>query len=422
VENNTFYGWRLIIALFILNLTVTVYFYGGIVANSHMAKMLEMPRSLFGIGFGVMNIISGVGTGLVAIIVNKKGARYSLFVGMIITFIGALMMGTVVQGARGYIFAFGIIIGIGITLAGFLPVQAVLAQWFVRKRAFATGLVFTSGGVAGITSPLADKIIEASGGNWHLVWLLIAVFTLIATLAVVFVKNAPSDIGQIPDGTTETGWDANDHKDKTYRVYKASEDLSLKQAVRTSTLWMILFCGICFFGTYSVIAAHGIIHLMDIGVSSARASMAFAVLAIVRIAGNLIAGFLGDRIEPKYLISFGLICFLAGSIVIINATSFFRVYLFAASVGLGFGVAYICILTILGNYFGSGSVATMLGILFPVGTVFGATSPIVAGIIRDHFGSYFIAFVGAAACSGVAALVTLLLKPPKVIPDKRRRS
>jgi cyanate permease len=417
VGNNTFYGWRLIIALFILNLTVTVFFYGGVVANSHMAKMLEMPRSLFGIGFGMMNIISGVGTGLAAIIVNKKGARYSLFVGMIITFAGALMMGTMVRGAWGYIFTFGIIIGTGITLAGSLPVQAVLAQWFVRKRAFATGLVFTSGGVAGVTSPLADKVIQASGGNWHLVWLLIAVFTLIATISVVFVKNAPSDIGQIPDGTVETGWNADDHRGGTDRVYKASEDLSLKQAVRTSALWMILFCGICFFGAYSIIAAHGMIHLMDIGVSSARASMVFAVLAAVRIAGNLIAGFLGDRIEPKYLISFGLMCFLAGSVIIINATSFFRVYLFAVSIGLGFGVAYVCILTILGNYFGAGSVATMLGILSPVGTIFAAASPIAAGMIRDHFGSYFIAFIGAAVCSGAAALVTLFLKPPKVIPE-----
>ncbi|MCU0288991.1 MAG: MFS transporter, partial [Acidobacteria bacterium] len=171
-----FYGWKLVAVLFLLYLAAAIALYGGNIANTYMAKMMGMSRSLFGAGFAAAYLLVGLGSALAAVVTNKKGERFTLSLGMASIATGACLMALWGQTPVGYILFFGIIIGTGFAFATVLPIQTIITRWFQRKRALATAIVLTAGGVGGIVStPLVNKLIEKTNGNWKLAWVIIGI-------------------------------------------------------------------------------------------------------------------------------------------------------------------------------------------------------------------------------------------------------
>ncbi len=414
-----FYGWKLVAVLFLLYLAAAIALYGGNIANTYMAKLMNMSRSLFGAGFAAAYLLVGLGSALAAVVTNKKGERFTLALGMAGVTAGALLMALWGQTPVGYLLFFGLIIGTGFAFATVLPIQTIITRWFQRKRALATAVVLTAGGIGGIVSaPLVNKLIETTNGKWKLAWVCMAALAAITTVvAALFVRNNPADMGQVPDGIQQQPGDKNVEEKKVKKVYQTRESWTLKEAFKTAPLWIIILAAIGQFVGFYLCIGHGVIHLMDLGVANETAALSLGILAFASIGGRLLSGVLGDRIEPRFVIMGGLILTIAGCILIINAAAVFTIYLYAILVGAGFGLVYVCLFTMLGNYYGADRIQNFLGFMIPIITLFGASAPLVGGLIKDKTGSYTAAFIGAVVIAAIGFISLFFASPP--VKDKQ---
>ena len=71
---------------------------------------------------------------------------------------------------------------------------------------------------------------------------------------------------------------------------------------------------------FSLIQAHGVVHLKDLGHSPAEAATAMSILAISTLIGKLLASF-GDRIQPRYIWAFAMTAFGLGIVLVVHATA-----------------------------------------------------------------------------------------------------
>jgi MFS family permease len=414
-QKNGFYGWNLVGVLWLIYLiNIGFVFYGSNVINTLMVQELGMSRKTLGAGFALFHLMqSGFSAPLIAFMINKKGVRFTLAFGSALTVAGAMAMATFVSSTVLFLSVFGIIIGFGVGFGGVLSVQTGITFWFEKKRALAMSIALTAAGVGGfIAAPILNTLISSAGDNWRVAWFFIAGLCSIATLvSLLFVKNRPSELGQFPDGESATSKSAEDNEAKLGHVYRTSREWTTREALKTTSLWLIFIAILGFLVPYLFCVAHGVIYLIDSGFPRSLAAVSLGLLTLFSIIGRLIGGALGDHIEPRYMWGIALLVMAGGVLSCMFAKSPVFVYLYTIFVGIGFGASFIMMPTVIGNYFGMSAFASIIGVLAPLFTIFSSSFPFVAGVIRDLTGSYSIAFAGAFIFCIVGAVAIIAVRP-----------
>lgn len=413
-DKNNFYGWKLIAAVFMIYLLNTAFpYYGGSVLNAIMASDLSFSRSTLGFGFSGFILLVGLTSPLVGLLVNRLGVRFALTSGGLILTLGALAMATIAETELHYLLFFGALCGFGFSLGGIIPVQSVVTYWFKRRKPLAMSIVLCASGVGSIVSiPILNAVVEASDNNWRIGWYVVAVTSMISALtALLWVRNKPEDLGQLPDGG-ETASAAQNAAARRPSVFVTDIAWSTAQAVRAPASWLIAFSACAFTMVFNFCIAHGVVHLRDQGVESGLTATSVSLLVVASILGRLGCGTIGAHIEPRLIWSFGLACSTVGALVLSVATQSWHVYSYALLVGIGFGASYVSMANMMGNYFGSESFAPLLGILTTITCLVGALSPALGGITYDQTGDYLLAFYTLAAISGAGVVCILLATPP----------
>lgn len=419
MKEKKFYGWTLVGVLSLVYFLNTSFpMYGAGVINSYMAKSLNMNRSVLGLGVTVFSLTHGLLSPITAFSVNKLGVRLTLSIGASIMAVGALIMGFAVKDATGYILVYGGIMGFGFGLGAMIPMQSGITLWFKKKKAFALSIVLAIAGLGGIVAaPTANKIIEISNGDWRIAWLFVAGFLIVsAVVSLLFVRNKPSDLNQVQDGfvASET---LKNVMSKTVEVYQTHTDWPVRKAVRTRTLWLMVFASITVQGGYLMCLAHSVINLMDKGISNDMAAMSLGLITSFSIIGRLGAGYLGDKYEPRSLYSIGLFIFAIGCFSIIYVTNIVGIFVYAFCTGIGIGISFVCSPTMYGNYFGSETFASLMGTIVPIQSSVGALSPLLAGVLYDTYGSYNVAFLFISLMLLMGGIGLFFAKPPLMEPD-----
>jgi MFS family permease len=108
----------------------------------------------------------------------------------------------------------------------------------------------------------------------------------------------------------------------------------------------------------------------------------------------------------------------AGTLLAIRAVDPASVYVYAILMGSGFGAAFTCFATILGNYYGTKVYPALLGVTTPLGTILGAAGPVSAGYFYDKYGTYTQVFEIVAGLCFLSAILYLLAAPPVKRPAR----
>jgi len=418
-KDKIFYGWILVPVLGIIYLIDAGFpFIGASVMNTYMAESLHLGRGTLGLGFTVCGLLSGLISPIIGYSIGKKGIRLTLIFGCLLLIIGSFLMATVVSKGWHYIAVFGVIVGVGCGFGGLIPVQAGVTFWFRKKKALAMSIAVTIGSLGGlIAPPLLNKIISSVNGDWRVAWFFITgLLVLSFILMFFFVKNKPSDMGLLQDGEDEQdepGPDAGVNKSGTGKVFCSTEEWKAMDAIKTLTFWMLFISSLAFVGPMMIFIAHAVIYLRDMGHPAGISAMAMSYYMLFSLGGRMLGGVLADRFEPRYIWAVGLLLETVGILCFLDARSVSNIYLFSIFVGVGVGAASICWPTLIGNYFGSNSFAAIMGILFPIVQLFGASAPYLAGLVYDAQGSYYTVFVGSAALAFISSIVIFFTKPPK---------
>ncbi|WP_234934177.1 MFS transporter [Agrobacterium vitis] len=160
--------------------------------------------------------------------------------------------------------------------------------------------------------------------------------------------------------------------------------------------------------------AHGVVHLQDVGYTSADAAMAMAITIVASFVGNMTAGFLGDRISPAIIAAASMVLVTLGFYLLRQPQGFAGILLYAVPARIGYGASQVCIMALLGNYFGREAFPSMFGSMMPVSTFCAASGAAGAGAIFDQTGSYALMFNIIIGLCIIGALAVLLASPPRL--------
>jgi MFS family permease len=400
----------------IVLLVVAVPSIGTAVVNARMITDLNMDRAVFGIGFGLFVMMMGFQAPVVAVLIRKFGYRTTVALGCLILCIGSVAMATVVHNGWQYAVAFGLLVGTGVCIAGMLPAQTIVTRWFLARRALAVSVVFSAVEIGGFVSPPALERMIAMSGSWRTAWWFIAVSSIIAMITAYVALDERRVENYISKNPTSSPVRENGN------VFKSLTHWTLREALGTRAYWLIL--------TYMSIAgvawiflmAHGVVHLRDVGYSPAEAANAVAVIIVASFIGNMTAGFLGDRISPLWISAASMLLIVFGFLMVIKPVGFTGILLYAVPAGIGYGASQVCLMALLGNYFGKESFSAILGSMMPVSTLCAAVGAGSAGAVFDRTGTYQSVFVTIIILCVVAFLAILAASPPQSRRNKREVS
>jgi MFS family permease len=302
----------------------------------------------------------------------------------------ALALTSQVTSLAQYYLCFGLLGAAGI--AGMLiPSTTIVTRWFVRSRGTAMAVLSTGPGSAVAFYPLNAWLIAALG--WRTALAAFGCIVAAATVSLALLYREPPAAADRPAATgTEPA--------PTPRV--TAEAPTLRGALRSFRLWTAFtMTGLGVIG-FQIMATHQVAHAVDRAVARDTAVGFFALAAACMMAGNVLGGWLSDRVGR------GSVFVLGTAIAILGILCFALVrgpqdrvllLLYAVS-GFGFGMRIAQLSTIPADAFAGPHLGAILGVVQAGGGLGGAIGPFLAGWLFDVTGSYRLAFL--AACVAVA--------------------
>ncbi len=401
-----FYGWFVVaVAWIIYGFGISPGYYSWGFFSTEIITDLGLDRAQTGAVFGVFTFVySGIGP-ITGAAISRWGTRTVMTLGSLIAALGFFLLRSADSLVECFLY-FGVLCGVGIGLSTILPVQTLATNWFTKYRARAVAIILIAGGIVGQFVPRFDAFMVEQY-SWRTGWLVIAgISASLAVVAALFVRNQPADLGQHPDGVVPSGSDASAEPAVT-----AADSWTPRKAMRTRQFAILCLSGVAYAVPWSVVVAHGRLHMQDLGFSTNLVATIFSFMILASIAGRL-TGSLGDFLAPEKVLGFALLVEAVGMMALLTATTPLVARVATVLIAIGFGAAYITITVVFSQYFGRVAFAQTAGTRFLITGVFNAFSPYLAGVLFEQTGSYRIAFIVIAVLGVVGGLATLRLRAP----------
>jgi MFS family permease len=399
--SRVFYGWWVTLALSVaVFLSTGVRFTVGPFLKPIVAD-LGIDRASFSLVVPVSLFLYGVFMPLVGRLVERLGARPVTVAGTALLAAAVSAMGLVTQLWQLYLL-YGVLIALGLAATGHVAGAAIVARWFVRRRATALS-VLGGASMAGMSLlvPVAMWLILRVGWRATYAVMGLAIFVVITPLIIWVVRDSPEALGLPPDGVPLAPAPAGP---------APVERTAVSTALQTLPFWQL--CGGMFSCGFSMslLASHGVPMLTDHGYHEMVASSAMGLLGFSSMAGALVLGAIADRWGRRPILAW-----LYGS----------RALIFAALFLVHDSPGALMVITVLGGASLSGSLAMTSALSadifgrFSVGSIFGtiflvhqagtASGTWLGGILFETGGGYGAAFTVAIVQLLAGALISLTI-------------
>ena len=374
---------------------------GTVYSWSIFRKPLE---KLFNIGatesllpFSVLLVVFAIVMPITGFYIDRVGSRVVTAVGGVVMGVGYLLSGLDANISM-LTLTYGVIAGIGVGITYGVPL-AIAAKWFPDKKGIAVGLTVIGFGLSPlVTAPLARTLIASYGLRQTFVILGLA-FTLII-LAISTTLKMP------PKGWNPANW--NPPLTVRKRIF-ATGGVAMLQTQTFYGLWL------CYaIGTFVGLAAIGISSPLAqeiIKLDAATAALTVSLFAVFNGAGRFCFGWLTDRFTPKLAAIVSFVMILIASIMMLSAnqgdvlTYLVAFSLFTFSFGGWLAIAPTATLTL----FGAEDYTKNYGIVFTAFGVGALGGTLLAGQIRDIFGSYTAFFYPTAVLAIVGIVLAVFM-------------
>ena len=377
-----------------------------------MGDELGIGRAAFGWAQTARQGASSATSPLVGWLVDRYGSRVMLPVAALAG--GAAMIGIAYMTSAWHLVVLFIVMGlVGMSGPGALVTTVPVLKWFVRNRGKAVAFVGLGIPVGALLFiPLTQVLINEIG--WRGAWIVLAVIgvCVIVPLAAIFVRRQPEDIGLEPDGgpPVQTGSDT----DATARSALLEVSWTVREAVRTTTLWRLVIVFSMVQLATGTVSLHRIAAFMDRGMDPTLISFATAFDAVCAGASTFVFGMLVRYVPGRFLGGLGFAMLATASVLTIYATNLPVMFVSMSIFGIGIGGMMFLNNFIWADYFGRQNVGGIRGLANPINLVIGGIGAPAAGYVRDLTGSYDPAWwVGVGLMSAAAVLILLTRAPEK---------
>lgn len=393
-----FPGWRVVGAgLVLLTMSSGVGFYGIAVYLGAFSREFGWTVSSMSLATTVFFAVAGVAGLWVAKLNDRFDPRWTVLGGSVLAAFALVSMGWVSE--RWHLFAVYVLFSIGWSGAGLGPVTTVVTRWFHARRGAALAVASTGLSLGGVvlTGPM-KWLIDAQGIASGSRWLAVAWLVGTVPVTVLFIRPHPQPYGWLPDGEPHSMGEQ-----------VAPTGVPLAEAVRTrffvatSAAYLVAMAP-------QVGALQQVVKLAEERTGRTVATVVTVVLSTAAVVGRFAGGWLSRRAGV-------LRAAIAVVVVQVVTLSWLAVadtapVLLAAAFAFGLTVGNLLMMQslLLAERFGVRDfprISARQGLFVFTGT---ASGPFLLGYVHDAAGGYRSAYLAAAACSAIGALLFALAR------------
>lgn len=342
----------------------------------------------------IIAIAGAVSYPLIGRMIDRYGARRIILAGNLLFAASVASVSITGQSHFQFYLAY-LFIGLTAAIPSSVMYTKVIAGWFDRNRGLFLGVAGGLGNGAGAAlSPLLVYLLLNHFG-WRGAYLGIAVTIVAVGFPVLFLLLHDP-------GTT--------HAERNFRS-DADTGMSLQDARKTGTFWIILVAIALGAGCMTAVFAHVVPMLTDRGLPVAQATTVLATFSMVTAAWQIGVGYVLDRVPRPWIAAPFYIAALLGLILLESASGYPLLLLSGVLMGLGLGTEFGILPYFLSRYFGIRHYGAISGTVYAVIVLVQGLTPFLMDLGFDYTGSYDAAVVLIGAGLFAGAVLVLRLKP-----------
>ncbi len=343
-----FYGWYIAIACALLMFVgVGVGYYGLSVFLKPLQEEHGWTSTQVSIAPAIYFGISGLAGVIVGPIVDRRGPRQVMAIGIVVSTISAVFIGLANELWQLYLVYFIFAIANGMSTG--VTIQAIMTRWFVRKRALAMSISSTGVSMGGvILSPIASKLIDI-GGLALATSVLGSIVLIVGLPAVLWVMaGSPADMGIKPDGDSADtpAPEMTSFLQRQYRTW------TRPQAMRTVSFWAIFIAFLAILIAQTGYIIHQVSFLEERFGSRTEATFTISLTAFGSIIARLVVGIFADGIDRRMLTVFLFVVQATCVLLIVQFDNIATTWILTLIFGFTIGNVYMMQALLVGEIFG----------------------------------------------------------------------
>ncbi|MFI6801357.1 MFS transporter [Streptosporangium canum] len=369
-------------------------------------------RGTISLAVSVNLMLYGLTAPFAAALMNRFGMRRVVSGALLLVAAGSGL--TILMNAPWQlVLCWGVLVGLGTGSMALVFAATLTERWFVRHRGLVTGIL-TAGGATGqlIFLPVLAHLAVAQG------WRTAAVTVTAAALVVVplvwfLLRDRPEEVGTTALGAEPGVVTAAPPAGAGGAGRAAAHALGvLRSAARTRPFWLLAGgFAICGMSTNGLVGTHFIPAAHDHGMAEPTAAGLLALVGIFDVAGTIASGWLSDKVDSRVLLGAyyglrGLSLMILPSLF--GATAEPSMLVFIIFYGLDWVATVPPTVALCRQIYGSEG-AVVFGWVFASHQVGAAVAAVGAGLTRDHFGAYDLAWYAAGFLCLIAALMSVAI-------------
>ncbi len=322
-----------------------------------------------------------------------------------------ILAGVVLQSANFAAFSmmqgsvwvyYGLCLALMVTAAGasLLSLAKLVQGWFDQSLGRALGLLFACGGIGGILHPLWTQAVISQLG-WRQAFMVMAGLSLLAcgAAALLLVREREPAARREP----LAGLDARKPVSTAAAANGKGPD-SMAAFMRDAIWWKLALFNMLFALGVGAIFMHFAALLQDRGATPGQAAFAMSLVGLGGLTGNLLAGWLADRMPASRLAVIVMAVPMLATLTIYAGGGLWVSIAAGGLLGLCSGGDNSVSLLLARRYFSADTFGRASATQMVAAAAGGGVSPWLAGLVHDRTGNYDLALIMAAACMGAAAL------------------
>jgi MFS family permease len=280
------------------------------------------------------------------------------------------------------------------------PFARTISAWFDKRRGIALGICMSGVGLGAAIMPLIARLSITAFG-WRGAYVAIGCMILaVIPLILWLFHNEPGPMSCYVDNDPERGTASG--RDQSF-------GLSIREAFKRSSFWVLMFAFFIAAFTINGCTVHLVPLLTDRGVSFEAAAGVASMIGLALIFGRVLAGYLLDKLFAPYVAIAFLCGPVAGMLVLSQGGTGPLALLSALLLGVGVGAEVDLIAYLVSRYFGLKAFGEIYGYLFGIFVVGTGIGPLIMGLSFDIFGEYRPMLIVFSGLLGLSCLSMLRL-------------
>jgi len=372
--------------------------------------------------FSVLSIVHGFSGPLIGRLVERFGTQRVIALGGLFFAAGMGLTSQIETWWQLYL-SFGVVSGIGIAMAGWIPFVVTVERWYPTRLGTALGFALSGVGFGILVGvPVVNALVEAYG--WRSTFLFAAGIgpLWVIPVALLFLQMPEPELGAESEPEPEpesastssppsvAALKSEDRSEQEQQIDGTTalehplspsgevvaplrQDWLLRTALRSRRFWVIgacFFTGVC---ATQVLLIHQFAFMVDQGIEKTESSFIAGVVGLSSIAGQLYWGRLSDRIGREWVYTiaagFNLLAIIALFILGWQAVLWVAVS-FAIFIGLGFGANAPLYPAASRDLFFGPFFPSIYGALSVSGSLGAAVGAWLGGFLHDITGEYLV--------------------------------